>query len=120
MCRPEKLDEAGQEDLTAFCLANKQLDTTYQLVQDFLQMMHKREGERLDAWLTQVHESRLPELQRFARGVEQDKEVVRAGLTLSINNGQVEGHVTKIKLLKRMMYGRAKCNLLRQRVLHAL
>jgi transposase len=120
MCRPEKLDEAGQEDLTAFCLANKQLDTTYQLVQDFLLMMHKREGERLDAWLTQVHESRLPELQRFARGVEQDKEAVRTGLTLSINNGQVEGQVTKIKLLKRMMYGRAKFNLLRQRVLHAL
>ena len=89
-------------------------------MQDFLQMMHKREGERLDVWLTQVHESCLPELQRFARGVEQDKEPVRAGLTLSINNGQVEGHVTKIKLLKRMMYGRAKFNLLRQRVLHAL
>jgi transposase len=65
--RPEKLDEAEQEDLAAFCLANRQLNTTYQLVQDFLQMMQKREGKRLDAWLGQVHESHLPELQSFAK-----------------------------------------------------
>jgi transposase len=56
----------------------------------------------------------------LAHGGEQDKQAVRAGLTLSINNGQVEGQVTKIKLIKRMMYGRATFPLLRQRVLHAL
>ena len=44
----------------------------------------------------------LPELQSFAQGVERDKAAVQAGLTLSINNGQVEGQVTRIKLLKRM------------------
>jgi transposase len=89
-------------------------------VQDFLQMMGKREGERLDDWLTQVNASQIPELQSFAHGVEEDYEAVKAGLTLSLNNGQVEGQVTKIKLIKRMMYGRAKFPLLRQRVLHAL
>jgi len=83
-------------------------------------MMRQRQGERLDAWLSQVHESGLPELQSFAQGVEQDKAAVQAGLTLAINNGQVEGQVTKIKLIKRMMYGRATFPLLRQRVLHAL
>jgi transposase len=89
-------------------------------VQDFLQMMGKREGERLDDWLRRVQKSRLPEGPRFAHGVEEDYEAVKAGLTLSLNNGQVEGQVTKIKLLKRMMYGRARFPLLRQRVLHAL
>jgi len=83
-------------------------------------MMRQRQGERLDAWLSKVHESGLPELQSFAQGVEQDKAAVQAGLTLAINNGQVEGQVTKIKLIKRMMYGRATFPLLRQRVLHAL
>ena len=77
-------------------------------------------GERLDTWLTQVQESDLPELQSFAHGVEQDKAAVQAGLTLHINNGQVEGHVTRIKLIKRMMYGKAGFALLRQRVLHSL
>jgi transposase len=64
--------------------------------------------------------SGLPELQSFANGVEKDKAAVQAGLTWSINNGQVEGHVNKLKLIKRTMYGRAGFPLLRQRVLHAL
>ncbi len=120
MRHPDHLDEIEREDLAAFRLAHASLNTTYQFVQDFLQMMRDREGERLDAWLTQVHESGLPELQSFAHGVGQDKAAVQAGLTLPISNGQVEGQVTKIKLIKRMMYGRATFPLLRQRVLHAL
>jgi len=120
MRRPEHLDEIQREDLAAFRLAHTSLNTTYQLVQSFLQMMRHRQGARLDVWLTQVHESGLPELQSFASGVEQDKAAVQAGLTLPINNGQVEGQVTKIKLIKRIMFGKAGFPLLRQRVLHAL
>jgi transposase len=61
-----------------------------------------------------------PELESFAQGVERDKAAVQAGLTLAINNGQVEGQVTRIKLIKRMMYGKAGFALLRQRVLHRI
>ena len=120
MHRPDTLDEIQREHLAAFRLATPSLDTTYRLAQDFLVMMQQREGERLDAWLAQVHESGLPELQSFAQGVERDKAAVQAGLTLPINNGQVERQVTRIKLLKRMMYGKAGFPLLRQRVLHRI
>jgi transposase len=67
-----------------------------------------------------VASSDLAELQQFANGVKKDKAAVKAGLTWSINNGQVEGQVTKLKLIKRQMYGKAGFALLRQRVLHAL
>ena len=67
-----------------------------------------------------MNQSNIPELCSFATGIEKDKEAVRAGLTWWINNGVVEGHVTKLKLLKRSMYGRAGFPLLRQRVLHAV
>lgn len=121
MRRPDTLDEIQREHLAAFrLLAAPSLETTYLLAQDFLVMMRKLEGKRLDAWLTEVHESGLPELQSFAQGVERDKAAVQAGLTLVINNGQVEGQVTRIKLLKRMMYGKAGFALLRQRVLHRI
>jgi transposase len=120
MRRPAELEDIEQEDLAAFRLLNPSLNTAYGLVQDFLQMMRKREGERLDDWLRRVHEGQVPEGPRFAHGVEEDYEAVKAGLTLALNNGQVEGHVTKIKLIKRMMYGRAEFPLLRQRVLHTL
>jgi hypothetical protein len=73
------------------------LKQAYDLLQDFLSIVHQREGQRLDAWLARVAESGLPELQSFAAGVEKDKDAVKAGLTWPINNGMVEGHVTKLK-----------------------
>jgi transposase len=117
---PEKLDEIEREDLAAFCQASAPLKKAYVLLQDFLSMVHKREGYRLDAWLARAAESGLPELQSFVAGVEKDKDAVQAGLTWPVNNGMVEGHVTKLKLTKRTMYGRAGFALLRQRVLHAI
>jgi transposase len=70
--------------------------------------------------MNKVEASGIQELQRFANGLERDKAAVLAGLTLVHSNGQVEGQVTRIKLIKRMMFGRAGFALLRQRVLHAL
>jgi transposase len=83
-------------------------------------MLRTRTGEHLDIWLAQVENSKLPELQSFASGIEKDKDAVRAGLTWWMNNGMVEGHVTKLKLSKRQGYGRAGFPLLRKRVLHAV
>jgi len=67
------LDEVEQEDLATFCQASLTLKRTYDLVQDFMKMVRKREGHRLDAWLERVATSDLPELQSFAAGVEKDK-----------------------------------------------
>jgi transposase len=60
---PKTLDEGEQEDLAAFCQASPALRSAYDLVQDFLMMLHKREGHRLDVWLEQVSSSGLSELQ---------------------------------------------------------
>ena len=83
-------------------------------------MVHSLQGHRLDAWLAKVSKSDLPERPRFARGVAKDKAAIQIGLTRQVNNAQVEGQVTKLKLIKRTMYGRASFALLRQRVLHAI
>jgi transposase len=92
----------------------------YELAQDFMHMLRRREGECLGVWLDQVRASHIPELQRFVRSIQRDKDAVLAGLTLQESNGVVEGKINKLKLIKRMMYGRAEFPLLRQRVLHAL
>ncbi len=117
---PKTLNEMEQADLAAFCEANTALKRAYDLVQDFFTMVHKLQGHRLDAWLAQVASSDLPELESFARGIEKDKAAVHLGLTRSTNNAQVEGQVTKLKLIKRTMYGRASFSLLRQRVLYGM
>jgi transposase len=118
--RPEKLRAEEQETLVKLRQIHPEVDLAYDLVQQFAQMLRTRTGERLDAWLAQVQSRKLPELQSFAAGIEKDKDAVRAGLTWWINNGMLEGHVTKLKLIKRQGYGKAGFPLLRKRVLYAL
>jgi hypothetical protein len=83
-----------------------------------MHMIREHTGQPLETWLSLVEESTLPAFKSFAKGIEQDKAAVFAGLTLPWSNGPVEGHVNRLKLMKRSMYGRAKLPLLRQRVLH--
>ncbi len=118
--RPEKLRTEEQGTLAKLRELHSEVDLAYDLVQQFAQMLRTRTGEHLDAWLDQVANSKLPELQSFAAGIEKDKDAVKNGLTWWINNGMVEGHVTKLKLIKRQGYGKAGFPLLRKRVLHAL
>ncbi len=118
--RPEALEAEEQETLALLRSLHPEVDQAYELVQQFAHMLRTRTGERLDNWLERVRTSKIRELQGFVAGVERDKAAVVAGLTLPQNNGLVEGNVNKLKLIKRMMYGRARFPLLRQRVLHAL
>ena len=62
----------------------------------------------------------MPALQNFVASLNQEGAAVRAAVMLPWSTGSVEGHITKLKLIKRIMYGRAGFPLLRHRVLHAL
>jgi len=104
--------------LTRLCEADPIMDQLFLLVQDFATMLRERQGERLDAWLKQVEAQEIGELKRFAQGLQKDYAAVKAGLTLEWSNGQVEGQVHRLKLLKRQMYGRGGFPILRKRVLH--
>jgi transposase len=116
--RPEDLKEEEQEHLRQLRQASPHLEATYQLVEAFLHMVRHRTGEQLDAWLAQVEASRLEVFEPFVTGVQKDKDAVLAGLTLSWSTGPLEGHINRLKLIKRSMYGRAEFDLLTLRVLH--
>lgn len=120
MRSPDDLNEDERKDLSTLCQGSLKAHSLYQLVQDFKKIVHQRLGGQLDTWLEAVRASPFPQLHRFVTGIERDKAAVVAGLTLPYNNGLVEGKVNKLKLIKRMMFGRAEFPLLRQRVLHAL
>ncbi len=119
VCQPDKLDETQQKELVLIRSASPSAEAAYGLAQAFMQMIRDHTGNQLENWLNSVEESTLPELKSFARGIQQDKAAVLAGLTLPWSNGPLEGHVNRLKLIKRSMYGRAKMRLLRQRVLHS-
>lgn len=99
----DDLSKSEQEELLALCQASAQAAAMYQLVQEFFRLVHARQGTQLDSWLNKVKASAIPELQKFANGLERDKAAVLAGLTLVHSNGQTEGQVTRIKLIKRIV-----------------
>lgn len=94
-----------------------ELVTAQQLVLGFLQLMRKREAASLEPWLANAQESGLPELIEFARGLMRDQDAVMAALHYEESNGLTEGHVNRLKMIKRTAYGRASFELLRKRVL---
>jgi transposase len=118
--RPEDLNEEERGTILQLRQSHPELDLASTLVHEFAKMLRTRTGENLDAWLAKAVASQIPEFQSFVLGIERDKAAVQAGLTRPENNGIVEGKVNKLKLIKRMGYGRAAFPLLRQRVLHAL
>lgn len=73
----------------------------------------------MDEWFTAVEGSSVVEFKNFAKGIRRDEAAVRAAMKTEWSNGQVEGQVNRLKLLKRQMYGRANFDLLRARVLYA-
>jgi transposase len=117
--RPEGLTAEDQAYLEQLQEADATVTTVYQLTQTFTTMVRERGGAQLEEWLGAVERSDVPALQRFAKGLRADQAAVRAGLTEVWSNGPTEGHVNKLKLVKRQMYGRATFDLLRQRVLQA-
>ncbi len=116
--RPEDYTDEQVAYLAQLCQSDAAIATAHRVTQDFLCMVRERQGERLDAWIEAVAASEIAELRRFALGLRDDAAAVRAGLTRAESNGQTEGQINKLKLVKRAMYGRGKFDLLRQRVLH--
>jgi transposase len=116
---PEDLDTDEQLKLKQVLATCPHLDATATHVGTFAEMLTGRHGDRLDSWMTSVDTDDLPHLHRFVTGLKRDYQAVCNGLTLFHSSGTVEGTVNRIKMIKRQMYGRAKFDLLRKRILLA-
>jgi transposase len=95
------------------------LAATARHVSTFGEMISGLNGDRRDNWVSQVRADDLPHLHPFAAGLQRDGTAVLNGLTVHYSSGPVEGIVNRIKMIKRQMYGRAKFDLLRKRILIA-
>jgi transposase len=118
LSRPIDLTDEECMALQQVCQIHPHVNRLNVLFQQFAQMLRDRRGEELDQWLHTAFHAGIPELRAFVRKLRQDQQAVQAGLVLKWNNGMVEGHVNRLKFLKRSMYGRANFDLLRLRVLH--
>lgn len=109
--------EAEEVSLRQQLLRHPLLAKAKRVVQDFQSMVRERKSKSWTTWLKACDGAGISELSNFAAGLRQDERAVRAALTLEWSNGQTEGQVNRLKLLKRQMYGRAGFDLLRRRCL---
>jgi len=116
--RSDPETQAWQEQFVAtLCAQCSEIATARGFAERFGQMVRQRQASDLEAWLTQAEHSGIPEFRGVAKSLRQDQDAVDAALSLAWSNGQTEGHVNRLKLIKRQMYGRANFDLLRARVL---
>jgi transposase len=117
--REEKRTEAEAQQLTQWRAQQAEIAEAIDLAQDFAQLVRQRQPAQLDPWLQRATTSALEALRRFATGLSEDHEAAKAGVTLPWSSGPVEGHINRLKMLKRQMFGRARLDLLSCRFVRA-
>lgn len=117
--RPEERTVEARSRLDTIRAASPELTIVLDLADEFTALIRKRSTGTLADWLSRAEVSPCPEVRHFAEGIRRDESAVDAAVTLPWSNGPVEGHVNRLKTIKRQMYGRAGFPLLKARVLNA-
>ena len=89
----------------------------YSLRNEFYEMIYSKKPDRIENWIQKLYKMNIAELNTYANGISKDLVAVKNGIILSYNNGLAEGSVNKIKVIKRIMYGRNSFDLLKAKVL---
>jgi transposase len=89
----------------------------YAAVKDLYAIIYSKHSYELEPWLARMEKFKIPELQTYINGIRCDIDAVKKGIELQYNNGLAEGSVNKIKVIKRVMYGRNSFELLKAKVL---
>lgn len=120
LLRPtEELDAQEAAYRHALCQQSTVVAVAQALAEDFGRIIRTGASTDLDPWLAAATRSHIAELVSFVRGIRRDYDAVAAALSSPHSQGQTEGQVNRLKLLKRQSYGRANFDLLRRQMLYA-
>ena len=113
----DRLEDTQLRLREELCKTTPEFNAAHKLAQSFHEMVCERKSDLLDGWLANAETSGIKAFKNFAVGLRRDYAAIRAALTFCWSNGQVEGQVNRLKLIKRRMYGRANFDLLRRQIL---
>lgn len=116
--RKERLSENELETLCQARVEWDEFDRAYPLAEEFVKIIRGQSSMSIGLWIVKAFDSGVKELKSFANGLQKDFLAVKEATVSEWSNGQTEGQVNRLKLLKRQMYGRAKFDLLKARVLN--
>jgi transposase len=97
--------------------ASTRISQATELTRSFNTIVRERRAGDLTDWIARAKASGIETMVSLANGLEVDRQAVAAALSCEWSNGQLEGQINRLKAIKRSMYGRAKFDLLRKRVL---
>ena len=115
--RPEKRIDENEKTLDLISTEHPKLMTTINLSRELAAIIREQDVGELDPWLEKARKSGYRVWNNFATSIQQDYDAVHSAILHHWSNGPTEGHINRLKCLKRQMYGRAKDDLLRKRVL---
>ena len=116
-CKAENAYSISKEQYKKVMEVYPRLAELYSIAREFSDIIFSRNVDMLDSWLEKVANVNIPELNTYINGVQKDVDAVKNGISLAYNNGLAEGSVNKIKVIKRIMYGRNSFELLKSKVL---
>jgi transposase len=116
---PAKRSEEQEATIQTLAALQPEIGRTVMLLEWFTGILRNRASEQLAEWMAEAEDCGIAEMKGFVGKLHQDLDAVIAGLTLPWSQGQTEGQVTKLKLLRRQMYGRGNFDLVRKRLLRA-
>ena len=114
---PARRTEAQEAYVGRLLQLCPELRLATELALEFFRLTRELKADELPPWEEQIEKAQVPELLRFRASLRKDWKAVEAGLSLPWSNGPVEGHVHRLKMVKRQMFGRANFPLLRGRYL---
>ena len=91
--------------------------TVYDIVKSFKNALFSKEPDELEKWLEEAEGLGIEQISSFANGIRIDIDAVKKAIELDYNNGLAEGSVNKLKVIKRIMYGRNSFDLLKGKLL---
>jgi transposase len=119
LLRPDELTDEEKPVAELLRKLSPEVARSQELASSFIELVKERRTDGLRGWIIDARRSGIAEFVSFANGLTDDLLAVRAALESEWSQGQVEGQVHRLKLIKRQMYGRGKLDLLRARVLPA-
>lgn len=94
-----------------------QVGKIYEILSEFKTILIKRKTDKLKLWIEETEKANISEINSFIVGITRDLDAVKNAITYEYNNGLAEGSVNKLKVIKRIMYGRNSFDMLRKKVL---
>lgn len=115
--KPEKIDGISADDIDSVFQLYPVLPKLYELVDSFKKLLFEKKVKNLSKWIKKAEKLDIDEIKSFLNGISMDIDGVKNAIKYKYSNGLAEGKINKIKVIKRIMYGRSSFAYLRRKIL---